>query len=117
RVQPVQEGAVPGQLREPLGRHAAEQPYGVAARRGPAPGVDGAEQVTGAGVPGPAEIPGQVAQGTQGFGEHGSDGESTDRLHKPPRRVRERRGVRPGIAADSTRANTLRAGSRKTRAP
>ncbi len=42
-----------------------------------------------------------------GFGEHGSDGESTDSLHKPPRRVRERRGVRPGIAADSTGADTV----------
>ncbi len=107
--------------RRPVRRAArwARCPAGARGRRRPRPafGVDGAEQVPGPGVPGPAQIAGQIAQRPEGFGEHGSDGESTDSLHKPPRRVRERRGVRPGIAADSTGADTVRGGSRKTRVP
>ena len=72
------------ELGEPLGRHAAEQAYGIAVRGGPALGVDGLEEVAGLGMPGPAQIARQVAERVKGFGEYGTDGESTDCLHELP---------------------------------
>lgn len=85
--QTAQESGVLGQLREPRGRHAPQEPYGIAVRGGPALGVDGLEEVAGLRMPGPAQVAGQVTERPEGFGENGSDGESTDRLHFPPRRV------------------------------
>jgi hypothetical protein len=79
--EPAQETAVLGQLREPLGGHAAEESYGIVFRGGPALGIDGLEEITRVGVPGPAQIARQITERSEGFGENGTDGESTDRLH------------------------------------
>ncbi len=81
RGQPAQEAPVLGQLREARGADGAEQPYRVAAGRGPALGVDGLEEVAGLRVPGPAQIAGQITERPEGVGENGTDGQSTDRLH------------------------------------
>ncbi|MGY4275905.1 hypothetical protein ACVILE_002085 [Streptomyces sp. M18.1] len=81
RGEPAQEAPVLGQLREAGRRHGAEQPYGVAARLGPARWVDGLEEVAGLRVPGPAQIAGQITERPEGVGEYGTDGQSTDRLH------------------------------------
>lgn len=79
--QPVQELLVPGQLGQPPGGYGTEQPHGVAFRRPPDLRVDGLEELTGLGVPGPAQVAGEVAERLKGIGEDGTHGESTNGLH------------------------------------
>ncbi len=72
---------VRGQLREPPGGHGAEQPHGVGVRGAPALRVGRLEEPLGLGVPGPAQVAGEVAERLKGFGEYGTHGESTNGLH------------------------------------
>ncbi len=79
--EPAEELLVPGQLGEAPGGHGTEQTHGVALRRPPGHGVDGLEELTGLGVPGPAQIAREVAERLKGVGEDGTHGESTNGLH------------------------------------
>jgi hypothetical protein len=94
RGEPSQEAPVLRQLGQPSGRHAPEEAYGIAFGGGPALGVHGLEEVTGLGMPGPAQIARQIAEGVKGFGEYGTHGESADGLHElPPSRRTYQGGV------------------------
>ncbi len=98
--QPAQEPAVPGQLGQARGRDAAQEPHGVAAHGGPPFGVHGPEEITGLGLPRPAQITGEVAQRLEGVGEYGTDGEPADglqesHLHQGRTRLRGALCVRP----------------------
>ena len=60
-----QEGLVVRELLQALGAHGAEQTDRVVAGRLPGVGVDGGEEVLGLGVPGPAQVAGQLAEGAR----------------------------------------------------
>ena len=80
--QPADELAVLGQLRQPLGRHLAEDLDRVAAAALPQRRVQRLEEVPRLRVPGPAEVPHQLGEGRQRLGKSGSDGESTECAHR-----------------------------------
>jgi hypothetical protein len=80
--EPAQEVVVLGELVQSALRHRSEEPDGVAAGGLPGRGVDGREEVLGLGVPGPAEVPCQLAERVQWLGQDGADGESTDCSHR-----------------------------------
>lgn len=80
-MKPAQERLVPGQLGEARRGDGAEQPHGVGVRGPPALRVGRLEELSGLGVPGPAQVAGEVAERSQGFGEDGTHGESTNGLH------------------------------------
>ncbi len=69
------------QLGEPLRRHLAEQAHRVLAAGVPQLGVDGREQVAGRGVPGPAQVDGELLERGEVLGQDGADGESSNRSH------------------------------------
>ena len=78
----AQEPPVGGECGEPGGRDLPEQPHRVLAGRGPDLRVHGPEEVPGLGVPGPAQVEGQLVQRLELFGQDGADGESADCLHR-----------------------------------
>ena len=95
-LQPADELAVLGQLRQPLGRHLAEHLDRVAAAALPERRIERLEEIPRLGVPGPAEVPHQLGEGRQRLGKSCSDGESTECAHRarltalcrPPLRAR-----------------------------
>lgn len=80
-AEPAEEPPVGGERGEPGGRDLPEQPHRVLAGRGPDLRVHGPEEVPGLGVPGPAQVEGQLVQRLELFGQDGADGESADCLH------------------------------------
>ena len=80
-VESAQEGRVGAEGLQ-LGRwHLAEQGQRVVAARLPARRIDRGEQVAGLGMPGPAQIQRELAQGGERFRQRGADGESADGFH------------------------------------
>lgn len=67
----AQEPLVGREFGEPRVRHGAEEPHRVPVGRGPAPGVHGLEEVARPGVPGPAQVTGQLVEGARGSGRTG----------------------------------------------
>ena len=80
-VRPVDEALVGGQLREALGRHLAQQPDRVMAALVPQDRVDRREHVAGLRVPGPSQVDGELLEGGEVLGQHGTDGESSNGSH------------------------------------
>ncbi len=79
--EPRQEALVAGQLGQPLLADGAEQLDRVVTHGLPCLRVDRGEDVLGLGVPGPAQVAGQLAERFEGRGQHGLHGESTDCSH------------------------------------
>ena len=72
---------VAGELLQPRRADGAEQPDRVVADGFPRVGIDCGEDVLGLGVPGPAQVPGQIRERVQRLGQDGLDGESANRSH------------------------------------
>ena len=80
-VDPLDERLIAGKGGE-LGRaHPGQELHGVFVDLTPASGIDGFKQVSGARVPTPPEVEGEVAQSLDGLGEHGTDAEATNSFH------------------------------------
>ena len=67
---------------QPVPPHRPEEPDGVVVGLLPALGVEPAEEVAGTVVPGPAQVVGDVVQGSQGLGKPGPDGEALQCPHR-----------------------------------
>ena len=67
---------------QPLRAEGSEQLDGIATDLGPERGIESREQLLGRGVPAPAQVQRQLAQGGKGLGQHGADGEPSDGLHR-----------------------------------
>ncbi|CAB4930153.1 unannotated protein [freshwater metagenome] len=78
---PADEALVAGEVGEPLGRDLTEHPDRVLAGRRPQAGIDCREEITGLGVPRPAQVRGELLERSQRRGEDCADGESSNRSH------------------------------------
>ena len=81
-VQPAQERRVGAQALQLGRRHLAEQRDRVLAGCVPARRVDRREKVARLGVPGPAQVEGQLTQRGQRIRQGGADGEAADGSHR-----------------------------------
>ena len=93
--QVLQELLVRRELLQSLDRDVGQQLDRIAGGRLPQLGVDGSEKILGIGVPGPAQIAGELAQRLEHLGQHGADGESTDCAHPETLVVPTPRGAVP----------------------
>jgi hypothetical protein len=77
----LHEGLIGGKAAELVSRQRREHLGGFLADNGPAFRVDPGEQVSGLGVPAPAQVAGKLSQRADRLGQDGADAEATDSLH------------------------------------
>ncbi|MNW60147.1 hypothetical protein D3C74_381080 [compost metagenome] len=81
RAHALDEAVVGRERREPVRPERSQQRHGVALHGVPQLRVDPGEELARGGVPGPAQVEGQLVEVVQLGGQDGADGETSDRSH------------------------------------